>query len=102
MASWIEQEKELLIEVANRLAARGYESLSHLRDIPFIEERKAADGSLLTVRAEAREEENGERMLTIPVELWRGKQVCWIHLFVHPDGRTRVDSQICFNPPPSP
>lgn len=92
-----EPQKSLLLEVASRLAARDYASLSYLQDVPFIEEREGPDGALLTVRAEAREEEASDRMLVIPVELWRGKDVHWIHVFVHPDGRRRIDSEVCSN-----
>jgi hypothetical protein len=92
-------EKALLLDAAKRLAARGYAELSYLQDIPHIEERKAADGALLTIRAEARDGGDGDFKLIVPIELWRGKDVHWIHLFVDRDEEVRVDEELCTNPP---
>ena len=91
-----ELASKLLNQVADRLAPGGYESLSSLQYIPFIEEHTDSDGLKLTVRAEAREEDG---QLVIPVELWRGNEVCWIHLFVERDGTVRIDREIHTNPP---
>jgi hypothetical protein len=87
--------RRVLDQVAERLAARGYESLSNLQYIPHLEEVKDEDGSTLTIRAEARLEGNS---LIIPIELWRGRDVCWIHLFVEPEGNVRIDRELCTNP----
>jgi len=91
-----EPDRKVLNEVADKLAALGYEFLSSLQFIPHVEERRDPNGFKLTIRGEARDEDG---KLVIPLELWRGKEVWWIHLFVEPSGRVRIDREVCTNPP---
>jgi len=90
-----ESDRKILNEVADQLATREYEFLSALQYVPHIEEHKDTDGFKVTIRAEARDEDGS---LVIPIELWRGRDVWWIHLLVSRDGTVRIDRDVCTNP----
>jgi hypothetical protein len=94
-----ESDRKILNEVADQFADREYEFFSALQYMPYIEERTDAAGFKLTIRAEARDEDGS---LVIPIELWRGRDVWWIHLFVNRHGKVRIDRHVCTNPSGSP
>jgi len=95
-----EPERSLLFDLASRLARWSYSDLRMLAESPYIEERKTTAGTWVSIRAEVQEEidEGDYKKLTIPIELRRGKNVHWIHLYADSTGRAVIDRTICTNP----